>query len=1155
MNSGSQTYPTSTLAANMSLNWSSSKPTNPSSTLGRTLSNGADNTSGSLDNSFKFSREFLLSLYDMDWPLPKDYEANPQATLSSPQPPLANLPLTELEKKLFASSQVNPVASEPLRRANTADNRYVRDGRSAGDREGRSRNINGKKYDRYPSSEREKDQNRDEIRSKYDEWEAPNEVGNLGEEAVFSSPDKSRPNPNRSNTAPPLQSADTISSENDSKNLLSSHFDSPLLTKTRVLADSPEMMTASPRNLFLDIQDPVITDQRSTEARPIGSPVTPGPGKAPIGTPTREGSILEGILRQQSQSGGFDPFGTRSLTGQAHFLRKNNVVSPEDDQFGNGWSNLRGLNSDVVRGGGNIADLSVNHESLNIQWEYKDPTGVVHGPFTPAQMHDWYLGGFFDEGLPIKRFDEPHYEPLIRLIQKNGRERPFLQDAEDFDLRLKQLRFKTNSGLETASLDSYTARPNLAFNPFTSGIGTTNSGLFTPPLESPELVSLRNSTYSFGNSQSNWSNTQKPPVTNLPWVSELGVGGFGRGNSVHSRIQPDSHIQLQSREMLELAYSPYLQQQLLLQQQQRLAQGIQTSNLFAPPQASIFDQLATNQLQSLQQYSNAGIKSHNERNSYNSVIGATTDNFGLSQQQQQILALQQQKIQNKLEEIDLVKTDIYENLNSKVNELQTTNISQDKTDIVEEVADDLEAFEKVKIAEDVLISELNSKNDDVEVVPENVRIEPELIITDHIVNLPNKKKNKRGKKELDRSIMESASETEIEIEDSPVKSIPTAVWANRTVASHEQPKLTLKEIQEIEERAQKERDLEKSKIARQQMLAQAAFLADQEHLSQQQQQQSISGSVWGSAAGTNAMPTFASVPGKGVVRAKTLMEIMHEEETRKKVEVEKKTLALTNTPIGFTTTAPVTVADSGVRRFADAVGVVANNSNFGSVWGNQKTSSPKVISQVSTSTVPVMQPKASSVPIPNGPTSKSNVKDEASPWNVVGKATITSRVTTSGMNIAVRPPVVAVQATSEKLTPKTPATTDSFTSWYRTALKGVAKGGTFNTDEFIQILLSIPLNESSTIMMICDDTLGGVTSIDARKFGDEFIRRRREIVNNPNATLASSTFVGVSTTSNLGMQILSKPIEEMETGNRFVTVGAKNKKKKKATISMRINCE
>ena len=47
-------------------------------------------------------------------------------------------------------------------------------------------------------------------------------------------------------------------------------------------------------------------------------------------------------------------------------------------------------------------------------------------------------------------------------------------------------------------------------------------------------------------------------------------------------------------------------------------------------------------------------------------------------------------------------------------------------------------------------------------------------------------------------------------------------------------------------------------------------------------------------------------------------------------------------------------------------------------------------------------------------------------------------------------------------------------------------------NDFINILLSIPIAEPSTIMMICDDTLAGVAAINPRKFGEEFCRRRRE---------------------------------------------------------------
>jgi len=48
-------------------------------------------------------------------------------------------------------------------------------------------------------------------------------------------------------------------------------------------------------------------------------------------------------------------------------------------------------------------------------------------------------------------------------------------------------------------------------------------------------------------------------------------------------------------------------------------------------------------------------------------------------------------------------------------------------------------------------------------------------------------------------------------------------------------------------------------------------------------------------------------------------------------------------------------------------------------------------------------------------------------------------------------------------------------------------------EEFVSILLSVPLKETSTITMICDDALG--SAIDSRKFATEFINRRRADLN------------------------------------------------------------
>ncbi|CUA68164.1 GYF domain-containing protein mpd2 [Schizosaccharomyces pombe 972h-] [Rhizoctonia solani] len=49
----------------------------------------------------------------------------------------------------------------------------------------------------------------------------------------------------------------------------------------------------------------------------------------------------------------------------------------------------------------------------NIQWSYKDPTGQIQGPFAGATMQQWFETGYFNEDLLIKRTHvDSDFEPL-----------------------------------------------------------------------------------------------------------------------------------------------------------------------------------------------------------------------------------------------------------------------------------------------------------------------------------------------------------------------------------------------------------------------------------------------------------------------------------------------------------------------------------------------------------------------------------------------------------------------------------------------------------------------------------------------------------------------------------------------------------------------
>jgi PERQ amino acid-rich with GYF domain-containing protein len=87
-----------------------------------------------------------------------------------------------------------------------------------------------------------------------------------------------------------------------------------------------------------------------------------------------------------------------------------------------------GSKAESPRGFGSPAPLSdLRKAPEEYQWYYRDPTGLVQGPFGAQDMHDWFKAGFFSQALLVKREDEISFEPLAALIRKIGDDdKPFL---------------------------------------------------------------------------------------------------------------------------------------------------------------------------------------------------------------------------------------------------------------------------------------------------------------------------------------------------------------------------------------------------------------------------------------------------------------------------------------------------------------------------------------------------------------------------------------------------------------------------------------------------------------------------------------------------------------------------------------------------------
>ena len=88
-------------------------------------------------------------------------------------------------------------------------------------------------------------------------------------------------------------------------------------------------------------------------------------------------------------------------------------------------------------------------------------------------------------------------------------------------------------------------------------------------------------------------------------------------------------------------------------------------------------------------------------------------------------------------------------------------------------------------------------------------------------------------------------------------------------------------------------------------------------------------------------------------------------------------------------------------------------------------------------------------------------------------------------------------------------------------------------------------NPDEIIRSICDDTLGGFTCIDSRKFADEFLKRRKaDRKNNGEDNWSVSAAKSMNFTKPKKAESKGTGMEGFENGNKFVTVKIKKKGKK-----------
>lgn len=74
--------------------------------------------------------------------------------------------------------------------------------------------------------------------------------------------------------------------------------------------------------------------------------------------------------------------------------------------------------------------VAIPHITPDTQWLYRDPSGQIQGPFPSHRMIEWYNGKYFPENLPLRREQDPFFEPLSTWKTKCAGQVPFIAYAK-----------------------------------------------------------------------------------------------------------------------------------------------------------------------------------------------------------------------------------------------------------------------------------------------------------------------------------------------------------------------------------------------------------------------------------------------------------------------------------------------------------------------------------------------------------------------------------------------------------------------------------------------------------------------------------------------------------------------------------------------------
>ncbi|KAK1937397.1 hypothetical protein X943_001548 [Babesia divergens] len=127
--------------------------------------------------------------------------------------------------------------------------------------------------------------------------------------------------------------------------------------------------------------------------------------------------------------------------------------------------------------------------TINLEWQYKDPHGMVHGPFSSSQMYTWYINNFFNPNLQMRYNQKMPWAPFKDLYPPNSN--PFRENPAGFGVKTPKNK-PVHKIVETTNVVVTTVSAVKGADPKPTGDNTQDdeSPIFNPRWNKPDEVKV-----------------------------------------------------------------------------------------------------------------------------------------------------------------------------------------------------------------------------------------------------------------------------------------------------------------------------------------------------------------------------------------------------------------------------------------------------------------------------------------------------------------------------------------------------------------------------------------------------------------------------------------------------------------------------------------